>query len=115
LACSGWKRFLPHAEFAGAKGREQAVALRKFGALIEEVRFARDSPLEEARFEPSVPRGATEVSSGHITSARFHAAGNVGRSENRNDEIARCLQQDRWFESISLRCDIKNYLIFTAR
>jgi hypothetical protein len=24
--------------------------------LIEEVRFARDSPLEEAGFEPSVPR-----------------------------------------------------------
>ena len=26
-------------------------------ALIEEVRFARDSPLEGAGFEPSVPRG----------------------------------------------------------
>jgi hypothetical protein len=26
------------------------------GALIEEVRFARDSPVEEAGFEPSVPR-----------------------------------------------------------
>jgi hypothetical protein len=28
------------------------------GGLIEEVRFARDSPLEEAGFEPSVPRKA---------------------------------------------------------
>ena len=27
-----------------------------FGALIEEVRFAVDSPLEGERFEPSVPR-----------------------------------------------------------
>ena len=26
------------------------------GALIEEVGFARDSPVEGARFEPSVPR-----------------------------------------------------------
>jgi hypothetical protein len=28
-----------------------------FGALIEEVRFAADSPLEGTGFEPSVPRG----------------------------------------------------------
>jgi len=27
----------------------------EFGALIEEVKFASDSPLEEAGFEPSVP------------------------------------------------------------
>ena len=27
----------------------------EFGALIEEVKFASDSPLEERRFEPSVP------------------------------------------------------------
>jgi hypothetical protein len=30
-------------------------AARLFGALIEEIRFARDSPLEGRRFEPSVP------------------------------------------------------------
>jgi hypothetical protein len=29
--------------------------LANYSALIEEMRFARDSPLEEARFEPSVP------------------------------------------------------------
>ena len=28
----------------------------EFGALIEEVKFASDSPLEESGFEPSVPR-----------------------------------------------------------
>jgi hypothetical protein len=31
-------------------------------ALIEEVRFARDSPLEEDGFEPSVPRGRERTS-----------------------------------------------------
>ena len=32
------------------------VAPLRFGALIEEVRFALDSPVEEEGFEPSVPR-----------------------------------------------------------
>ena len=32
-----------------------------FGAPIEEVRFARDSPLEGDGFEPSVPRKAPGV------------------------------------------------------
>jgi len=36
--------------------RERAVALRNFGALIEEVRFARDSLLEGDGFELPVPR-----------------------------------------------------------
>jgi hypothetical protein len=36
------------------------------GALIEGVRFAADSPVEEARFEPSVPTRGT---------ALFEAAG----------------------------------------
>jgi hypothetical protein len=39
-----------------------AVALGNiFGAPIEEVRFARDSPLEGDGFEPSVPRERISV------------------------------------------------------
>ena len=39
-----------------------AVALGNiFGAPIEEVRFARDSPLEGDGFEPSVPRKETNL------------------------------------------------------
>jgi hypothetical protein len=34
------------------------------------VRFARDSPLEEAGFEPAVPRDTTEISRGtYVVSA----------------------------------------------
>jgi hypothetical protein len=32
-----------------------------YEAMIEEVRFAEDSPLEEAGFEPSVPRETTNL------------------------------------------------------
>jgi hypothetical protein len=38
------------------RGRQRFVEIVDFGALIEEVRFAADSPLEGAGFEPSVPR-----------------------------------------------------------
>jgi hypothetical protein len=41
--------------FAVARPASGQFALRKFGALIEEVRFARDSPLERTRFELAVP------------------------------------------------------------
>jgi hypothetical protein len=38
------------------RGRQRFVEIVDFGALIEEVRFAVDSPLEGEGFEPSVPR-----------------------------------------------------------
>jgi hypothetical protein len=62
------------------------------------VEFARDSPLEEAGFEPSVPPvakgdfvfGEREAGKGHVD--------DKGRS--RDGEYP---QRDRWFESISLQ------------
>jgi protein-S-isoprenylcysteine O-methyltransferase Ste14 len=39
-----------------ACSRVASSHLALFGALIEEIRFARDSPLEESGFEPVVPR-----------------------------------------------------------
>jgi hypothetical protein len=41
--------------FTLERGRQRFVEIVDFGALIKEVRFAVDSPLEEAGFEPSVP------------------------------------------------------------
>jgi hypothetical protein len=41
--------------------------------MIQEIRFARDSPLEEAGFEPSVPRDTSEVSRGAHVSIEFVA------------------------------------------
>jgi hypothetical protein len=49
-------------------------------ALIEEVRFARDSPLEGAGFEPSVPWAAV-------------------------DEDAKYLIRDGWIKLAEWRCD----------
>jgi hypothetical protein len=49
-------------------------------ALIEEVRFARDSPLEGAGFEPSVPWAAV-------------------------DEDAKYLIRDGWTKLAEWRCD----------
>jgi hypothetical protein len=39
------------------KNGDHSFEIVYFGALIEEVRFAVDSPLEGAGFEPSVPPG----------------------------------------------------------
>jgi hypothetical protein len=51
-----------------------------YEAMIEEVRFAEDSPLEEAGFEPSVPGSAIQVSRGaHLDSAGFPVNGKSRR------------------------------------
>jgi hypothetical protein len=71
---------------------------------MTKIRFALDSPLEKAGFEPSVPRGAIKVSRGaHLVSARFPANGKVGSHENRLHDDAGRLPRDRWFESCSLQ------------
>jgi hypothetical protein len=68
------------------------------------VRFETDSPLEEAGFEPSVPRDTTKFSTpAHVTYAWFPARGKVGANENRHHEDARRLPRNRWFESCSLQ------------
>ena len=53
-------------------------------------RFVGDSLLEEAGFEPSVPRDTTKFSMpAHVTYAWFPARGKVGANENRHHEDAR--------------------------
>ena len=62
--------------------------------------FAADSPLEEAGFEPSVPRDTTKFSMpAHVTYAWFPAHGKVGANENRHHEDAGRFPRNRWFES----------------
>ena len=64
------------------------------GALIEEVRFAADSPVEGDGFEPSVPRKRnTSLWAAPLPSPQF-----AFRNE---DRLLR--DRDRWFESISLQ------------
>jgi len=75
---------------------------RSIGA--RSVASSSDSPLEEAGFEPSVPRGAIKVSRGaHLVSAGFPANGKVGANENRHHDDAPRPPRDRWFESCSLQ------------
>ena len=49
----------PSRSSGGSNFRGGSIATGSIGALIEKVRFAADSPLEEAGFEPSVPRQGT--------------------------------------------------------
>jgi hypothetical protein len=72
--------------------------------FVPKVRFAPDSPLEEAGFEPSVPRDTTKFSMlAHVTYAWFPARGKVCANENRHHEDAGRLPRNRWFESCSLQ------------
>src|SRR6516164_8025506 len=65
----------------------------ELGCMVE---FAADSALEEAGFEPSVPRGAIKVSRGaHVVSAGFPANGKVGANENRHHDDAPRPPRDR--------------------
>src|SRR5437763_1604682 len=67
--------------------------------MLRDRKFA-DSSLEEAGFEPSVPRGAIQVSRGaHLDSAGFSANRKVGANENRHHDDAVRRPRDRWFES----------------
>ena len=43
-------------DVAGRSGESLGGQIPKWTALIEEVRFVQDSPLEEPGFEPSAPR-----------------------------------------------------------
>src|SRR6266481_8830164 len=53
------------------------------------IRSSSDSPLEEAGFEPSVPRDTTKFSMpAHVTYAWFPARGKVGANEYRHHEDA---------------------------
>jgi hypothetical protein len=55
--------------------------LAKFQRLIQEVRFARDSPLEERGFEPLVPLATEmliELARGITDATRMLAVGDIG-------------------------------------
>jgi hypothetical protein len=87
--CVGWGG-------AGICGQRRTASLRYW--------FAADSSLEEAGFEPSVPRDTTKFSMpAHVTYAWFPARGKVGASEYRHHEDAGRLPRNRWFESCSLQ------------
>jgi hypothetical protein len=73
----------------------------------------KDSPLEKAGFEPSVPRDTTKFSMpAHVTYAWFPARGKVGANEYRHHEDAGRLPRNRWFESYSLQRESGANLIF---
>src|SRR5260370_20963852 len=71
----------------------RADFLQNFGALIDRVKFARDSPLEGVGFESSVPHEKQPFLAAPVRSPQF-AFGNKNR-------LFRA--RDRWFESISLQ------------
>jgi hypothetical protein len=67
--------------------------------MLRDRKFA-DSPLEEERFEPSVPRDTTKFSMpAHVTYAWFPARGKVGANESRPHDDAGRLPRNRLFES----------------
>jgi ABC transporter substrate binding protein len=68
----------------------------------------KDSPLEEAGFEPSVPRDTTKFSMpANVTYAWFPARGKVDANEYRHHEDAGRLPRNRWFESYSLQRGVR--------
>src|SRR5215831_14022806 len=77
----------------GAKARD-------FSPTALESTAETDSPLEEERFEPSVPRDTTKFSMpAHVTYAWFPARGKVGANESRHHDDAGRLPRNRLFES----------------
>ena len=67
--------------------------------MLRDRKFA-DSPLEEERFEPSVPRDTTKFSMpAHVTYAWFPARGKVGANESRHHDDAGRFPRNRLFES----------------
>ena len=70
-----WRKPAPqtdvNAALAGFPGQVAEAACPTFGALIEEVRFAADSPLEGKGFEPSVPLWVNAVRQARVGGARL--------------------------------------------
>ena len=64
----------------------------KFERQQAEVRFARDSPLEEAGFEPSVPRDTTNLS---MSSSRHPGRGACYWSRSERSSICGMSGEDR--------------------
>ena len=79
--------------------------------MIDEGKFARDSPLEGAGFEPSVPRDAIKMFKTRscrlrvIPPTRRYGGANEIRGREHAD-VGR-LPGDRWFESISRPSGVK--------
>src|ERR1700730_5644730 len=99
-----------------ARKREDNVVLfgideleGRLRALIEEVTFAADSLLEEAGFEPSVPRDR-RFREGLMSALLDSPPTERRRKREPMPRLRRGLPRDRWFESSSLPPDLSRII-----